>query len=145
MEAVASDFFFGGMLGEELAADLDDELGADLDEELEVDEDESSASAPYLVRQMSCLGSRTPGVKDTPFLGSARGAKEAGRHLPREYLANFFRSMCKQATQRHREFTQVQAARRLKAYSCMSGLSGSSWCGIQRWLRVRTREVLARG
>ena len=29
--------------------------------------------------KVSCLGSRTPGVKDTPFLGSARGAKEAGR------------------------------------------------------------------
>ena len=31
--------------------------------------------------RMSCLGSRTPGVKDTPFLGSTRGAKEAGRRL----------------------------------------------------------------
>ena len=26
---------------------------------------------------MSCLGRMTPGVKDTPFLGSTRGAKEA--------------------------------------------------------------------
>ena len=26
---------------------------------------------------MSCLGRVTPGVKDTPFLGSARGAKDA--------------------------------------------------------------------
>ena len=26
---------------------------------------------------VSCLGRVTPGVKDTPFLGSARGAKEA--------------------------------------------------------------------
>ena len=65
--AIASAFFFGGMLGEELVVDLDDGLEADLDEEIEVDEDESSACAP--------------------FLGSARGAKEAGIHLPREYLA----------------------------------------------------------
>ena len=79
--------------GDEADADLVEEpgdevgVGADqnLDEDLEVDEDESSACTPYLVHQMSCLGSRTPGVKDTPFLGSARGAKEAGRHqLPRE-------------------------------------------------------------
>ena len=52
---------------------------------LEVDEDESSACAPYLARQMSCLGSQTLGVKDTSFLGSAQGAKEAGRRqLPGE-------------------------------------------------------------
>ena len=31
---------------------------------------------------VSCLGSRTPGVKDTPFLGSVWGAKEAGKRLP---------------------------------------------------------------
>ena len=36
---------------------------------------------------MSCLGSRTPGVKDTPFLGSARGAKEAGNANFQENLA----------------------------------------------------------
>ena len=42
LEAVASAFFFGGMLGEE--------LDADLDEELEADENESSACAPYLAR-----------------------------------------------------------------------------------------------
>ena len=71
LEAARSAFFFGGM--------VDEELGADLDEDLEVDEDGSSACVPYLARQMSCLGSRTPGVKDTPFLGSARGAKEARR------------------------------------------------------------------
>ena len=68
-----------------------------------------------LFSHVSCLGSRTPGVKDTPFLGSARGAKEAGRHLlpgeprrdpPISVLAT---------TQRHREFTQVKAARTLKA------------------------------
>ena len=64
---------------------------------------------------LSCLGPRTPGVKDTPFLGSTRGAKEAGRHLSQEYLSKSFRSTCKKAKQGHREFTQVQAARRLKA------------------------------
>ena len=31
---------------------------------------------------LSCLGSRTPGVKDTPFLGSARGVTEAGDTFP---------------------------------------------------------------
>ena len=64
LEAVASAFFSGGMLGEELDANLDEELGVDLDGELEVDEDESSACAPYLARQMSCFGSRTPGVSE---------------------------------------------------------------------------------
>ena len=54
--------------------------------------------------KVSCLGSRTPGVKDTPFLGSVWGAKEAGKRLPPGELP-----------QGHREFTQVQAARRLKA------------------------------
>ena len=54
-------------LGAELDVDLDEVLEVDLDEELEVDEDESSACTPYLARQMSCLGSWTPGVKDTPF------------------------------------------------------------------------------
>ena len=73
---------------EELDADLlkdleaDEELEEDLDEEHEADEDETSACTPYLARQMSCLGSRTPGVKDTPFLGSVWGAKEAGKRLP---------------------------------------------------------------
>ena len=65
-------------LGEELGG----EVGVDADQDLEVDEDESSARTPYLARQMSCLGSRTRGVKDKPFLGSARGAKEAGRRRP---------------------------------------------------------------
>ena len=54
-------------------AELDEEHG----DELEVDEEEINACAPYLARQMSCLGRVTSGVKDTPFLGSARGAKEA--------------------------------------------------------------------
>ena len=52
-------------------------LDEELDNDLEVDEEKISACAPYLARQMSCLGRVTPGVKDTPFLGSARGAKEA--------------------------------------------------------------------
>ena len=65
-----------------VGADLDEDAGADLSEGLEVDEEESSACAPYLARQMSCLGARTPGVKDTCFLGSARGAKEARDTFP---------------------------------------------------------------
>ena len=56
---------------------------ADLEDELEVGEGEISACAPYLARQMSCLGRGTPGVKDTPFLGSAWGAKEAKDLLTR--------------------------------------------------------------
>ena len=54
-----------------------EEPDADLEDELEVGEEEISACTPYLARQMSCLGRVTPGVKDTPFLGSARGTKEA--------------------------------------------------------------------
>jgi hypothetical protein len=53
LDAAGSPFFFGGMLDEELAEELD--------------EDETSACAPYLARQMSCLDARTPGVEDTPF------------------------------------------------------------------------------
>ena len=67
---------------EELEEDLDEELEEDLDEEHKADEDETSACAPYLARQMSCLGSRTPGLKDTPFLGSVWGAKEDDERLP---------------------------------------------------------------
>ena len=64
LDAAASGFFFGGMLGgeldadpgggKELAADLELEIDADLGEELEVDEDGSSACAPVVVvnRQM---------------------------------------------------------------------------------------------
>ena len=74
LDAWTSGLFFGAI--------VDEELEADLDEEREADEDETSACAPYLARQMSCLGSRTPGVTDTPFLGSVWGAKEAGKHLP---------------------------------------------------------------
>ena len=72
-----------------LEADLvaDEERDVELDEDhgddLEVDEEEISACAPYLACQMSCLGRVTPGVKDTPFLGSARGAKEAEDLLTR--------------------------------------------------------------
>ena len=68
---------------EELEADLDkereadEELEEDIDEERDADEDETSACAPYLARQMSFLRSRTPGVKDTPFLGSVWGIEEA--------------------------------------------------------------------
>ena len=69
-------------LAEEPGGGVDAELDQDLEEDLEVDGDKSSACAPYLVRQMSCLGSRTLGVKDTPFLGSAWGAKKAGRRRP---------------------------------------------------------------
>ena len=92
MDAWTSGLFFGAMVDEELEADLDEdreadeELEVDLDEECEADEDGSSACAPYLAHHMSCLRSRTPGVKDTLFLGSVRGAKEAVRHLPWEYL-----------------------------------------------------------
>ena len=68
-------------LAEESGDQADVDANQDLDEDLEADGDESSACAPYLARQMSYLGSRTPGVKDTPFLGSARGVKEAGRRL----------------------------------------------------------------
>ena len=64
-------------LVEEPGDEADIDADQDLDEDLEVDEDESSAYTPYLARQMSSLGSRTPGVKDTPFLGSVWGAKEA--------------------------------------------------------------------
>ena len=54
-------------LAEESGDEADADLDQDLDEDLEVDEDESSACATYLARQMSCRGSRTPGVKATPF------------------------------------------------------------------------------
>ena len=69
MPAATSCFLLGGM--------LDGEPNEDLGDELEVDEEEISACAPYLARQMSCLKRVTPGVKDTPFLGSAWGVKEA--------------------------------------------------------------------
>ena len=74
----------GKIFDEEL--EVDEELREDLDEELEADEDETSACAPYLARQMSCLGSRTPGVKDTPFLGPVWGTKEAEKRLPPGYF-----------------------------------------------------------
>ena len=73
MDSWTSGLFFGAMVNEELEEYAD--------EELEVVEEEISACAPYLARQMSCLGSRTPGVKDTPFLGSVWGAKEAEKSL----------------------------------------------------------------
>ena len=64
---------------------------------------------------MSCLGSRTPGVKDTPFLGSVRGAKEAEERL---LPGGFVNTRDLRASKHHRDtrgFTQVQAARRLTA------------------------------
>ena len=106
MDAWTSSLFFGAMFEEELDADLledleaDEELGEDLDEEHEVDEDETSTCAPYLARQMLCLGSRTPGVKDTPFLGSVRGAKEAEERLPPEGFV-YARDLC--ASKHHRD------------------------------------------
>ena len=69
MEAATSGCLLGGM--------LDGEPDEDLGDELEVDEEEISTCAPYLACQMSCLGRVTSGVKDTPFLGSTRGVKEA--------------------------------------------------------------------
>ena len=74
LEVVASIFLFGGMLDEEL--------------EVDEEEDESSACTPYLARQMSCLGRVISGVKDTPFLGSARGAKEAVDLFTRREFVN---------------------------------------------------------
>ena len=67
---LVDDLEVDGDLVNDLEADLAERSGgseADLLEDLGADEDETSACAPYLVRQMSCLGSRTPGVKDTPF------------------------------------------------------------------------------
>ena len=63
-------------------AERSGESEVDLLEALGADEDETSACTPYLARQMSCLGSRTPEVKDTPFLGSVWGANEAEKRLP---------------------------------------------------------------
>ena len=76
-------------LEEDLATDekRDAELDNDRVDEHGVDEEESSACAPYLARQMSCLGRVTPGVKDSPFLGSARGAKEAVDLFTRKQFA----------------------------------------------------------
>ena len=65
MAAATFGFLLGGM--------LDGEPDEDLGDGLEVDEEEIRACAPYLARQMSCLGRETPGVKDTPCLGLARG------------------------------------------------------------------------
>ena len=53
LDAAGSTFLFGAMIDEELAD--------------EIDEEETSACAPYLARQISCLDARTPGVEDTPF------------------------------------------------------------------------------
>ena len=79
---------------------VDEELEADLDEDLEVNEDGSSACALYLARQMSCLKSRTLGVKDTPFLGSVWGVKEAEKRLPPE---DFVYARDLRASKHHRD------------------------------------------
>ena len=75
------DVELGGAVDVDLVEGSGGEVGAELDQDpdkdLEVDEDGSSACAPYLARQMSCNGSWTPGVKDTPFLGSVWG-REGG-------------------------------------------------------------------
>ena len=84
---LVDDLEVDGDLVDDLEVDLAERSGgseADLLGDLEAEEDETSACAPYLARQMSCLGSRTPGVKDTPFLGSVWGVKEAEEHLPPE-------------------------------------------------------------
>ena len=64
---------------------------------------------------MSCLGSRTSGVKDTPFLGSARGGKEAEKRLSRMIQIKLSSPRSKHATKGTQGATQVQAARRLTA------------------------------
>ena len=90
MVAATSGFFLGGM--------PDGEPDEDLEGVLEVDEEEISACAPYLARQMLCLGRVTPGVKDTPFLGSARGAKEAVDLLTRSEFVDDERVRNKEQT-----------------------------------------------
>ena len=64
---------------------------------------------------LSCLGSRTPEVKDTPFLGSVWDAKEAEERL---LPGGFVNARELRASKHHRDtgsFTQVQAPRRLTA------------------------------
>ena len=95
---------------------LDEELDEDLGDELRADEEDISACTPYLVRQMSCLRRVTPGVKDTPFFGSARGAKEAVDLFTRRKIAGDERGWCKRNKHtRTQRSTQVQAARRITA------------------------------
>ena len=77
---------------------LDEEPDEDLKDELGVDEEEISACTPYLARQMSCLGRVTPGVKDTPFLGSARGVKEAEDLLTRSEFVDSEQEINKKQT-----------------------------------------------
>ena len=92
---------------------LDEEPDKDLGDKLEVDEEEISTCAPYLARQMSCLRRVTPGVKDIPFLGSARGAKEVVDLVTQRKIVRDERKGNRR-TSTHRS-TQVQAARRLTA------------------------------
>ena len=62
---------------------------------------------------LSCLGRMTLGVKDTPFLGSARGAKEAVDLFTRRKIIGHDRKGNSQTSTQ--QSTQVQAARRLIA------------------------------
>ena len=63
---------------------------------------------------MLCLGSRTLGVKDTPFLGLVWGAKEAGKRLPWGTSSKLEIYVLASITETQ-GVTQVQAARRLTA------------------------------
>ena len=63
---------------------------------------------------MSCLGRVTPGVKDTPFLGSAWGTKESVDLFTRRKIVGDERGWCKRNKHtRTQRSTKVQAARRL--------------------------------
>ena len=46
---------------------------------------------PNHLIELSCLGRVTPGVKDTSFLGSARGVKEAEDLFTRMEIVGFLR------------------------------------------------------
>ena len=90
---------------------LDGEPDEDFGDELEVHEEEISTCAPYLARQMSCLRRLTPGVKDTPFLGSAWGAKEAVDLFTQRKIVGDERGQRKRNKHtRTWQSTQVQAA-----------------------------------
>ena len=82
----------------------DGEPDEDVEDELEVDEEEISACAPYLARQMSCLGRVTPGVKDTPFrfgMGREGGCRSLHPEGVRRWLA------CKNQETNTQRSTQV--------------------------------------
>ena len=71
---------------------VDEELEADLDEEHEADEDETSACAPLPGAPDVMSRSTDTGSKGYPLFRIGTGRKGGQRHLPREYLAKFFRS-----------------------------------------------------